>query len=280
MEKIIKLRKRNNHLNEGIDFNEADLTVSYNPSHENNIETSEYTNPTLSTKYVPFVEVWSIFKRKSGSKSDGNPLVFAMKNERGWHFKSENDKILIYKQIYKIAKKFFSKYKSDVTIVLPSNGILNKDIANLANKMNSDALFINDLLIKMTTDEVRDMILLPNSLFRKTYNTRRSFETALSKFDNYVDHMENDIFRVHYIKDPQLRTTIEQTIRIEWNAVAKYFDAINDKDILLLDDNIGYGTSIINTCDEILTYYSPKSITVLTLFSEKYDEDGKEITRN
>lgn len=280
MEKIIKLRKRNNHLNEGIDFNETDLTVSYNPSHENNIETSEYTNPTLSTKYVPFVEVWSIFKRKSGSKSDGNPLVFAMKNERGWHFKSENDKILIYKQIYKIAKKFFSKYKSDVTIVLPSNGILNKDIANLANKMNSDALFINDLLIKMTTDEVRDMILLPNSLFRKTYNTRRSFETALSKFDNYVDHMENDIFRVHYIKDPQLRTTIEQTIRIEWNAVAKYFDAINDKDILLLDDNIGYGTSIINTCDEILTYYSPKSITVLTLFSEKYDKDGKEITRN
>ncbi len=280
MEKIIKLRKRNNHLNEGIDFNEADLTVSYNPSHENNIETSEYTNPTLSTKYVPFVEVWSIFKRKSGSKSDGNPLVFAMKNERGWHFKSENDKISIYKQIYKIAQKFFSKYKSDVTIVLPSNGILNKDIANLANKMNSDALFINDLLIKMTTDEVRDMILLPNSLFRKTYNTRRAFETALSKFDNYVDHMENDIFRVHYIKDPQLRTTIEQTIRIEWNSVAKYFDAINDKDILLLDDNIGYGTTIINTCDEILTYYSPKSITVLTLFSEKYDKDGKEIIRN
>lgn len=280
MEKIIKLRKRNNHINEGIDFNETDLTVSYNPSHENNIETSEYTNPTLSTKYVPFVEVWSIFKRKSGSKSDGNPLVFAMKNERGWHFKSENDKILIYKQIYKIAQKFFSKYKSDVTIVLPSNGILNKDIANLANKMNSNALFINDLLVKMTTDEVRDMILLPNSLFRKTYNTRRAFETALSKFDNYIDHMENDIFRVHYIKDPQLRTTIEQTIRIEWNSVAKYFDAINDKDILLLDDNIGYGTSIINTCDEILTYYSPKSITVLTLFSEKYDKDGKEIIRN
>lgn len=280
MEKIIKLRKRNNYLNEGIDFNETDLTVSYNPSHENNIETSEYTNPTLSTKYVPFVEVWSIFKRKSGSKSDGNPLVFAMKNERGWHFKSENDKILIYKQIYKIAQKFFSKYKSDVTIILPSEGILNKDIANLANKMNSNALFINDLLVKMTTDEVRDMILLPNSLFRKTYNTRRTFETALSKFDNYVDHMENDIFRVHYIKDPQLRTTIEQTIRIEWNTVAKYFDAINDKDILLLDDNIGYGTTIINTCDEILTYYSPKSITVLTLFSEKYDKDGKEIIRN
>lgn len=204
MEENIKLRKRNNHLNEGIDFNEIDLTVSYNPS-----------------------------------------------------------------------QNFFSKYKSDVTIVLPSNGILNKDIANLANKMNSNALFINDLLVKMTTDEVRDMILLPNSLFRKTYNTRRAFETALSKFDNYVDHMENDIFRVHYIKDPQLRTTIEQTIRIEWNTVAKYFDAINDRYIFIVDDGTEDKESIIDLREEILTYYSPKYITLFTLFANKYDDKNK-----
>lgn len=204
MGKIIKLRKRNYRLNEGIDFNEIDLTVSYNPS-----------------------------------------------------------------------QKFFSKYKSDVTIVLPSNGILNKDIANLANKMNSNALFINDLLVKMTTDEVRDMILLPNSLFRKTYNTRRAFETALSKFDNYVDHMENDIFRVHYIKDPQLRTTIEQTIRIGWNTVAKYFDAINDRYIFIVDDGTEDKESVIDLREEILTYYSPKCITLLTLFANKYDDKTK-----
>jgi hypothetical protein len=166
---------------------------------------------------------------------------------------------------------FFSKYKSDVTIVLPSNGILNKDIANLANKMNSNALFINDLLVKMTTDEVRYMILLPNSLFRKTYNTRRAFETALSEFDNYVDHMENDIFRVHYIKDPQLRTTIEQTIRIEWNTVAEYFDAINDRYIFIVDDGTEDKESVIDLREEILTYYSPKSITVLTLCADKFD---------
>ena len=169
----------------------------------------------------------------------------------------------------------FSKYKPDVTIVLPSNGILNKDIAKIANKMNSNALFINDLLVKMTTEEVRDMILLPNSLFRKTYNTRRAFETALSEFDNYVDHMENDIFRVHYIKDPQLRTTIEQTIRIEWNTVAKYFDAINDRYIFIVDDGTEDKESVIDLREEILTYYSPKSITVLTLFADKFDNKTK-----
>lgn len=263
-------------LNEGIDFDENKLTVSYNPSHENNIETSEYTNPTMTDKYVPFVEVWSIFKRKSGHQFDGNPLVYAMKNERGWRFKTQKDKNAVYNQIIKIAKKFFSKYKSDVTIVLPSSGILNKEIANVANELNPDAKFIDDLLIKMSVEEVREIILLPNSIFRKKYNNRKAFEMALNKFDTYSERM-GDTFRTHFIKDNKLREVIEQTIRIEWSKVAEYFDCINDKDILLLDDNIGHGTSIINTCDEILTYYAPKTITVLTLFSEKYDKDGNEI---
>lgn len=181
----------------------------------------------------------------------------------------------IYKQIYKAAKKFFSESESDVTIVLHSNAILNTDIAHLADKMKPGALVIDSRFIKLTTGEVRDMILLPDSLFRKAYNTRRAFEIALSKFDNYVDHMGNDIFRVHYIKDPQLRTTIKQTIRIEWNTAAKYFDAINDRDILIVDDGTEDKESVIDVREEILAYYSPKSITVLTLFADKFDNKTK-----
>ena len=181
----------------------------------------------------------------------------------------------IYKQIYKAAKKFFSESESDVTIVLHSNAILNTDIAHLADKMKPGALVIDSRFIKLTTGEVRDMILLPDSLFRKAYNTRRAFEIALSKFDNYVDHMGNDIFRVHYIKNPQLRTTIKQTIRIEWNTAAKYFDAINVRDIHKVDDGTEAKESVIDVREEILAYYSPKSITVLTLFADKFDNKTK-----
>ena len=181
----------------------------------------------------------------------------------------------IYKQIYKAAKKFFSESESDVTIVLHSNAILNTDITHLADKMKPGALVIDSRFIKLTTGEVRDMILLPDSLFRKAYNTRRAFEIALSKFDNYVDHMGNDIFRVHYIKDPQLRTTIKQTIRIEWNTAAKYFDAINDRDILIVDDGTEDKESVIDVREEILAYYSPKSITLLTLYADKFDDKTK-----
>lgn len=166
---------------------------------------------------------------------------------------------------------FFSKYKSDVTIVLHSNAILNNDIAHHADKMKPGALVIDSRFIKLTTGEVRDMILLPDSLFRKAYNTRRAFETALSEFDNYIDQMDDGIFRVHYIRKSALRSTIEQTIRIEWSAVAKYFDAINDRYIFIVDEGTEDKESVIDLREEILAYYSPKSITLLTLFADKFD---------
>ena len=67
----------NRVLNEGIDFDPETKTVSYNPSHEDNVDTSVENNPTSDGEIVPSVQVWSIFKRKRGLRGDGNPLVYA-----------------------------------------------------------------------------------------------------------------------------------------------------------------------------------------------------------
>ena len=64
-----------NVLNEGIDFDPETKTVSYNPSHEDNVDTSVENNPTCDGEIVPSVQVWSIFKRKRGLRGDGNPLL-------------------------------------------------------------------------------------------------------------------------------------------------------------------------------------------------------------
>ena len=48
-------------INEGIDFDPHTKTVSYNPSHEENIDTSIDYNPTMDADIVPNVQVWSIF---------------------------------------------------------------------------------------------------------------------------------------------------------------------------------------------------------------------------
>lgn len=60
----------NTVLNEGIDFDYDKMTVSYNPSHEENVDTSLNNNPTKDKSIIPGIPVWSIFKRKRGMYGD------------------------------------------------------------------------------------------------------------------------------------------------------------------------------------------------------------------
>lgn len=265
-------------LSEGIDVDEYTYTVSYNPYHENNVETSEITNPIMVKKYADNVEVWSIFKRKVGDSDDGNPLIYAMKGEGGWRFATNKDKNAIYAQIEKIANKFFDKYSSDVTIVIPSQGVLNRLIYDIAKKRNSTSLFVDDILLKLTVTEVMDMIKNPNSLFRQIYPDRFSFINAINELKRYTSKM-GTYFRSHFVANMEMRNAIEYTIRVEEENVSKYMDAINGKNILLLDDNVGFGSTIKQTCKLLREIYSPNSITMLTLFSEKYNSDGSIIKR-
>lgn len=54
----------NNSLAKGIDIDPESKTISYNSSHENNVDTSPEYNPTIDKNIFPNVNVWSIFKRK------------------------------------------------------------------------------------------------------------------------------------------------------------------------------------------------------------------------
>ena len=70
-------------LEEGIDIDPHTRTVSFNPNHEENVDTSVENNPTCDKELIPGVDVWSIFQRKRGALGDGNPLIHALKGE-GW----------------------------------------------------------------------------------------------------------------------------------------------------------------------------------------------------
>lgn len=48
-------------LTEGVDFNYTTRKIRYNPNHEDNIGTSDITNPVLNTKLIPKTQIWSIF---------------------------------------------------------------------------------------------------------------------------------------------------------------------------------------------------------------------------
>jgi hypothetical protein len=270
---ILSLMERieNKQIFEGIDFDTEKLTVSYNPNHEENVDTSIENNPTNNTEIIPGVNVWYIFKRKRGFRGDGNPLIYALKGEKGWTFNSEEDRIAIENQFDLIATKFATLYPIGVTVIIPSGNELNHHIADVIKSKSPDAKIIEGVICKLTTEEVEDIVLDKSSEFRKYYGSE--FNTAFKRLTLYLDDMDTHrkgTFSRHFVKDNEMRDVLNFTLKVSTDKYATYANLINDKDILIIDDTISRGQSINEACKIMMESYSPKSITVLTLLSKLY----------
>lgn len=262
----------NKVINEGIDFDPQTKTVSYNPTHENNIDTSIENNPTMDGDIVSNIQVWSIFKRKKGLRGDGNPLVYALKGEGGWTFRNEDDRIAIEQQFEAIASKFATMYPIGVTILMPSGNVLNNHIAEVVMSKSKNAELIEGVICKMTTEEVDNIVLDFNSKFREYY--KDNFNSAYYQLCEYLDQMDEQrkgTFSRHLIKDSEMRDILDFTLKVSNDRFAEFANKINGQDILIIDDTISRGQTIKEACRIMLESYSPKSITVLTLLSKLKD---------
>jgi phosphoribosylpyrophosphate synthetase len=258
-------------LNEGIDFDPDTKTVSYNPSHEDNVDTSVENNPTMDGNIVSNIQVWSIFKRKQGLRGDGNPLIYALKGEGGWTFKSNYDKIAIEKQFDIIASKFASMYPIGVTILMPSGNELNNHIAEVVMSKSKNAELIEGVICKITTEEVDNIVLDFNSKFREYY--KDNFNEAYYELCRYLDEMDKQrsgYFSRHLITNNKMRDILDITLKLSDDRFAEFANKINGQDILIIDDTISRGQTIKEACKIMLESYAPKSITVLTLLSKLY----------
>ena len=263
----------NKSLAEGIDIDPDSKTISYNPSHENNVDTSLEYNPTIDKNIFPNVNVWSIFKRKKGMRGDGNPLVYALKGEREWQFKSIEDKNAIEKQFNLIAEKFAALYPIGVTVIIPSGNSLNKHIAEIVMSKSKNAKLLEGALCKLTVEEVDEIVMRKDSYFRKVY--KNNFNDAYKKlciFFEEMDEQRDGMFSRHLIKDNKMRDAILDTLKITPDRYAMDSKVINGQNILLIDDTISRGQTIKHACEILNESYGPKSITVLTLLSKLYDK--------
>ena len=194
--------------------------------------------------------------------------MYALKGE-GWTFKTKKDKESIERQFAIIADKFLKEHKFSVTILLPSGNELNKHIANVILSKASDSELIEGAIHKITTQDVEEIVLDFNSKFRKTF--KDDFDERFAELQTYLNEMDkhrDGYFSRHFVKNDKMRDSIDETLKVSKESIAKFAAKINDKDILLIDDTISRGQSIKAACSVIQESYSPKSITVLTLLSK------------
>lgn len=256
-------------LEEGIDV-DANGNVFMTDKHEELVDTSVDNNPTLLTDFVPNINVWSIFKRKDDDWADGNPLLYALKGEKGYTLKNPKK---FYSRLEYIVKKFFEGNSGlDVTIAVPSKSPLSSYFANIVAKSCQNPKLIDNLLVKMSTGEVEEFVRAEGSAFRKFYG--RLYEQQYMNFKRYLRNMDENTFQFHKIEDMDMRKVIEHTIKLANEFYGDYVDSINDKNILIVDETLTLGNTIKESCKIIAEAYTPKSITVLTVFSPLYTDGG------
>ena len=143
-----ELLKQHCYLIEGIDIDTTNKTISFNGSHEQNVDTSILINPTYVN--INGIDVISIFKRKKANdfSFDGNPLIYALKGINDWKFKNpQSDIINLLKQFIRIVEKIQPKY--DTIITVPSTNELNIEFLHRLDKIIKSDFQITDYLYKM-----------------------------------------------------------------------------------------------------------------------------------
>lgn len=281
-------------ISEGIEFDTYTKEVSYYPFEEKNVDTSIEHNPTVDRELIDGIDVWSLFKRVLGDKGDGNPLVYALKGEDGWHFASEKDRQMIFRQIDVIAAKFCEKYDGDITVVLPSGNKLNTTIAKYIKKHSPNMQILTGIIMKRTAEDIWHEAASEDSEFRKilyqSINKKNSnipvkFQREMNDeaMRGYFDILEKAVARMirerggyftyHFIKDPNVRNAITQTMKLNDRL---FYDAsmkINGHNVLLIDDTISRGQTIKQAAKLVKDNFTPKTVTVLTLLSKLYIEE-------
>ena len=213
-------------------------------------------------EFADGVMFWSVLRYGEALMEESEGNIKTSLFEGGY---SMVDSKVVRKRIKAIADEFFKAYKGiDVTVVLSSSNPLTVYLAGVIGQRCVDPFFISDFLAKLYFEEVDDLIYEENSWFRKHYGDK--YWERYEEFKNYSDKMIDPGFQFKKITDLEMRGVIEETIKSGDAFYAKYIDAINDKNVLVVEDRITLdGKPCLESWRLINTYYSPKSVSVMTI---------------
>ena len=227
--------------------------ILFNDTHQKLINTDINSNPT--TSIVHNIVIHSIYKRLKtrSNQGDGNPLIYALKNQKGYRISRNELKKFLY-SFYYILNKLLQNKSYDLILVLPSSSTVAKNVAKKVSKSLSNNLTVHDIFEKQSVSEIIEKIDIS---IVSNKNKLKELKHQLSKLQK-MD--KNKTFSMKNVP-PKIR---EYFIPLKLKAK---FDFSHYKNILIVDDLLATGNSIKSARDIILTQNSKVNIEGLCLFS-------------
>lgn len=175
-------------------------------------------------------------------------------------------------QISKNLKQFFKQFiritrelnqNFDTIAIVPSSNRLNSILLKYIGSQLKCKNLLEKYLFKLNSGDVFENCI-DWELIEKDHINQDFAEKEFSKF---FSKMPGATFRYHDIP-VTWRKYIKNIFYFPEEDTVKYAKYFNNKKILVIDDTMATGKSIVDTIDVITQTYDCKSITILTLFSK------------
>ena len=150
----MNLKELKNKVADGVDIDSQNFLVSFNPNHQNNVDTNDLYNPRPFYDELEGHKVISVFERKSSdSRYDGNPLIYALKNygkteeelkkskssASKWRFANpQYDILALMRRFVAVTKEFDIPF--DTIVYVPSTSPLNAYVARCTKRIKEEIL--------------------------------------------------------------------------------------------------------------------------------------------
>ncbi|WP_411705393.1 phosphoribosyltransferase [Edaphovirga cremea] len=240
----------------GFEIDVLTKTVTVNHSHNNYANTAINGNPDI--KHFDGLKVTSIFKRTKGRRDkntpgDNNPMLYALKNMQG--LKTTFRSIcLLWGSYDQLVRLLLQRTVYDCIIPLPSSSPIAGLIAKNINKRQPKSSRYFNALKKISAERV----LFTISDLRIISSEKATLRQDVKRF--IAHHGRKADFQMKSIIRPKLRKHINPIV---WGEINISPPPIN---ILLIDDMVTSGASLLSARDALLIHYPGIYIECLTLF--------------
>ncbi len=269
---------------DGLDIDDINFVVSFNPNHQNNVNTNDLYNPKPFYSTMNGCKVVSVFERKMSSDgSDGNPLIYALKNydkteeelkktkssTSKWRFANpEYDILALLRRFVAVTKEFNEPF--DTIIYIPSSSKLNKYLATCIKRIKGGDL-IKGFFMKHKASYVQDYLLDEDSLLENfSERERNEIKEKIRIAFHDMRKNNNDKFSYKFFEDSRICKYMPVSMEVP-NDVAisnEITGKINNKRILIVDDTITTQKTLSDSSIALLETFTPKEIIFFTLFTE------------
>ena len=242
---------------------------------------NDYTYSVHSDILNGDVDIYPMFDK------DAVTCKYYYNDDKELRFPTIDDETIFWNRFEECVVSFFNKHPNDGVILIPRiHTRINLNIANKKRIHNIIAehgfTYIAGWLHYISVETFMDVLFSKDSYLRKYCETNNIvFDDEYNRIEGMCDKIKiiddgydpYQIFDYHYLTDENILNVAMETLDKNEDYSVLYNSGINGKHLLLIDSSISSSMKIKECFDILSITYRPKSVSVLTMFSSRNDNN-------